>query len=526
VTDRAPALVADLCRPASYPVPQPGRVELVATHISWVFLTSDHAWKVRRPVKLPFLDFSTVERRKHDCEEEIRLNRRLAPGVYQTVVPVLLGPGGHTFVGPGTVVDHAVKMRRLPEERSAAALLRAGELTAARLARLAKRLAEFYRTVGPPAGLSGADSFARTVEENLEELAEFSGRFLDPARLRSVAAAQRRDLAAHARLLAARAASGRFREGHGDLRLEHVYFEGEAGDEEPLVIDCVEFNPAFRCGDVALDVAFLAMELEAAGRPDLSDHFLYRFARDSSDYDFYPLIDLYLCHRALVRAKVACLLAADATTPALKAARKQEEAGRLLALAQAHAAGSPARRPVLVSVGGLVGAGKSTLAEALSLRLGFPVISSDLTRKSLGGVQPLERGPPSLYSDELTTRTYAEMLRRAGCVLRSGRGVILDGTFRTAATRAQARAAAAAHGAPFQFIEATCDEATLRERLRARRAGGTESDADDSVLDRIRHEHQPADELPASERLIADTTREPQALAADLEARLPAPPPR
>ncbi len=512
--------MADLRRPEAYPPPRPKRIDLAATHISWVFLTEDAAWKVKRPVDFGFVDFTTIERRRHFCEEELRLNRRLAPDVYLDVVPVRRGPAGHAFTGDAEIVDWAVKMRRLPDARSAAALLAAGALGASDLARLAARLAPFYADAPVAPDEAPPEVFAANVEENLSQLAPFAGDPLDPDRLARVAAAQRRELGRLHPQLAARAAAGRVRDGHGDLRLEHVYVPADP-DAPPFAIDAVEFNPRFRRADVALDAAFLAMELEGAGRGDLGAYFVHRFARETNDYELFPLLDLYVGYRALVRAKVACLLAADPATAADRARRKREEAARLLALAEAHThAHARGARPVVIAVGGLTGAGKSTLADALAEALGLPALSSDLARKHLGGIAPREQAPPSLYTDAFTARAYDELVRRAGLVLASGRGVILDATFRSGEARAAARALAAAHDAAFLFVEAACRDEVLRARLRARAAGPAESDADERVLDQIRRTYAPPDELPARERLVADTERPAGEIVPEIRRRL------
>jgi uncharacterized protein len=512
-------LLDDLSRPGSYPAPQPAVIERRDTHISWVFLAGDAAWKIKRPVQLPFLDFRSLDRRRHFCEEELRLNRRLAPGIYQEVVPVRRGPTGCTLEPAptaGPVVDYAVKMRRLPDDSSAAALLAAGRLTAGHLSALATRLAAFYGQVPARPDLGGPAAMATNVEENLSQL-EAAGDHLDRERLAAVAAAQRRDLQRHHHHLSERQASGQVRDGHGDLRLEHVYFV-----PEPVVIDCVEFSERFRVGDVALDIAFLVMELRAAGRTDLAEYFVHRFARETNDYELYPLLDFYCAYRALVRAKIACLLAGDTAVPAEKRRRKAAEAKHLLALTQALESGSP-DRPTVVAVGGQVATGKSSLAEAISQVVGLPVISSDLTRKWLAGLRPTDRGGPALYTADFTDRTYGELIRRAGLVLDGGRSVILDATFRDPARRRLARDLAAARDARFLFVETACDEATVRARLRARASGPTESDADEQVLDQLREQFVPADELHADERLQVVSTRPLPALVDDVRARLTQP---
>jgi predicted kinase len=294
---------------------------------------------------------------------------------------------------------------------------------------------------------------------------------------------------------------GRIRDGHGDLRLEHVYFE----DGVPVILDCIEFNERFRMGDVASDAGFLAMELDGRGRRDLAGSFLGRFAQASDDYDLYGVVDFYLSYRAWVRGKVAAFLAADPSTPAQKAARKADEARALFVQAEGYTRPRDPLAPV-IAVGGLIASGKTVLAEALARALGLPVVASDRTRKWLAGVAPTERAPAAAYAEEFSRRTFDEVFRRAEVVLRSGRGVVLDTTFRGRDLRRRARDLAARHGRQFLFVETTCDDATLRERLRRRAAGPSVSDATEPLLDRMRAEFEPVTELPPAERLTVRTT--------------------
>jgi predicted kinase len=280
-----------------------------------------------------------------------------------------------------------------------------------------------------------------------------------------------------------------------------VYFEGGS----PIVIDAIEFNERLRIGDVAADVAFLAMELDARSRPDLAASFLAAIARESSDYDVYAVVDFYLSYRAWVRGKVASFVAADPSTETGKADRKAGEAARLFALARAYT--EPRAAPgAVVAVGGLIGAGKSTLAQALARVVGSPVVDSDRTRKALAGVSPTQPASAETYTDAFTRRTYDELFRRADVVLGSGRGVILDATFRSRGLRLRARELALRHGRAFRFVEAICDEETLRERLRARRKGPSVSDATEGLLEQIRRDFDPITELASAEHVSVDTT--------------------
>jgi aminoglycoside phosphotransferase family enzyme/predicted kinase len=479
-----------------------------------VFLTDREVWKLKRPVDYGFVNYTTLERRRRCCEDEVRLNRRLAPDVYLGVVPVRHGPHGHGFGAEGDIVDYAVRMRRLPDDRSAEALLRQDALTPEHLTRLAGRLASFFAAAAPAPAAGAVERIRENVVENFGQVARFVGRFVSPATFDAVQAWQLGFLERRSTRFRERVEEGRIREGHGDLRLEHVYFEGA----EPIVIDCVEFNDRLRSGDVAADVAFLAMELTARSRPDLAEAFLAAFALESDDYDLYGVVDFYAGYRAWVRGKVAAFLAAEPTTPPEKAARKAEEARSLFVLARSYAEDSPGTPPV-IAVGGLIGSGKSTLAEALGRAVPVPVISSDRVRKALAGVPATERAPASAYTAAFTARTFDEMLRRAGVVLDSGRGVILDATFRERGLRRAARDLARRRGRRFLFVETACDEATLRERLRWRALAPSVSDAGESLLERVRAEFEPVTDLGPGEHVRVDTAGPPEAaVRAALEA--------
>jgi uncharacterized protein len=496
------ALLEDLARPEAYPAPRPSAIDVITTHSSWVFITDGEVWKVKRPVDYRFLDYSTLDRRRHFCHEEVRVNRRLAADVYLGVAPVRLDNKRHSFTSEGTVVDYAVRMRRLPQSASAESLLAHGHLSHEHLSRLAGRLAAFYAASPPSARADALDVLRANVVENFAQVQPFIGRFVEPETFEAVRTWQLGCLTRAARTFEERQEQGRIRDGHGDLRLEHVYFERD----EPIVIDAVEFDERFRVADVAADVAFLAMELDARSRPDLAANFLAAFARESADYNLYAVVDFYLSYRAWIRGKVASLLAADPATGSEKAQRKSGEAERLFALARTYCQPRVELAPV-VAVGGLIGAGKSTLARALGEFLSIPIVDSDRTRKTLAGVPATMQAPAGAYTEAFTRQTYDELFRRADVVLGSGRGVILDATFRDRDLRLRARALAIRHGRSFRFVEAVCDDATLRARLQARAAAGVSvSDATEGLLEGFRREFEPVTELTTVEHVTVRTT--------------------
>ena len=500
-------LVRDLLRPEAYGPDHRAPVSLRMTHASWVFLTGDDVWKVKRPVDFGFLDFRTLQARRHFCEEELRLNRRLAPDVYLGVEPIRESARGHVIAGgEGRVVDWALHMRRLPDEASAASILARGALTAAPLAGLAARLAPFFRAARPTPAFGGLARLRANVDENFAQVEPFVGEIVQRPSFDNIRAFQLGELETKRERFAARVRDGRIRDGHGDLRLEHVYF---LGGVDPLAIDCIEFNERFRCGDTAGEAAFLAMELEAARRPDLAAGFLARFAEASDDFELYGVLDFYLSYRAFVRGKVAAFLAADPTADGELRAGKREEARRRFALARSFS-GLPVDDPFVVVVGGVIGSGKSTLATALGRELAAPVVSSDRTRKARAGLAPTERGGAELYTPDEIERNYREVLRRGGEVLAARRGVILDASFSAHRWRAAAADLARAAGARFVLVEARCaDRDRLRARLAARRRGPAVSDATDAELDERLRRYEPLTPADPGPQLSIDTGSHP-----------------
>ncbi len=454
--------------------------ELRETHISWVFLHRHTVFKVKKPVELGFLDFRTLESRRIACEAELVLNRRLAPRVYLGLVPVMRDARGrHSLGGVGELVDWAVQMVRLDDACRADRLLEAGRLSGAQLERLAGHLAEFHGNAETSEALSAYGStavVARNVQENFEQASGDIERFLSPGEACEIERAELGFLVANEATFEERRLQGRVRDGHGDLRLEHVYF-GEAG--EPLVIDCIEFNDRFRYGDVCSDIAFLSMDLAWHGRTELAERFLASYAQAAQDYDLYGLIDFYEGYRAYVRGKISAMVSDELGMPLCVREEAERDARRYFRLALACER-TPWVEPRVIAVGGMMASGKSTFARALGAKLAVPVIDTDGTRKHLfqvAATTPLQAGPfEAAYSEQETDRVYAEVLRRAEVVLRSGRSVVLDATFRSREQRARARALAGRLGLTFRFVECRAPHALCRERLRERALGPSVSD--------------------------------------------------
>ncbi len=474
-------LLRALSSPGAYPHPC-DRVEVCHTHISAVFLAGSYAYKIKKPLDLGFLDFSTLEKRRHFCHEEVRVNRRLAPRVYLGVVPVTVHRGRVQVDGEGEVVEWAVWMRRLPEDATLLRRLGRGEVTPPELDGLARRIAGFHREAerGPHVSRFGRwEVVARNARENFEQTRGHRGRAVDPGVWDRVRELTERALAGLEPLVEDRAARGLPCDTHGDLHLEHVYrFPDRPEPEDWVVVDAIEFNERFRYADPVADAAFLAMDLAFRGRRDLAGRFARAYLEAAADPEGGELLPFYTAYRAVVRAKVEGLAAAEPEIPPEQRRRALDSARAhwLLALGELEA---PARRPALVAVGGLPGTGKSTLARALAGSLGFQVIDSDRVRKELAGLNPEAPAPApygqGIYTPGWTEATYREMLRRAGGILSRGGRVLLDATFREDRWRRAVVETATRHGVRAVILVCEAPEAAVRQRLAGPREGPSDA---------------------------------------------------
>jgi aminoglycoside phosphotransferase family enzyme/predicted kinase len=509
-------LIEQLADPAAYPHPV-ADVAVHQTHISVVFLAGPFAYKLKKPVRLGFLDFSTLDRRRHFCEEEVRLNRRLAPHVYLGVEPVTEHDGRLRVGGSGEPVEWAVKMVRLPAGASLLDRLRRGEVGEGEVRRVARFLAEFHRTAdgGPHvAGFGRFDVVAGNARENFTQAEAHVGATLSRAVFDRLRTRTDEALDRLRPVIEARADRGVPRDTHGDLHLDHVYFRD---DGEPFAIDCIEFNERFRYADPVADVAFLVMDLKFRGRTDLAAALAEEYARASGDAEGRELLPFYTAYRAAVRGKVEGFELAEPEVPndEKAAAAERARAHWLLALGELE---EPGRRPALVLVGGLPGTGKSTLARGLSAAGGFDVIRSDAVRKELVGVPPETRLGDEFYSEAWADRTYAECLRRAVRGLFDGRRVLVDSTFKEDARRREVLELARWLCVPAVLFACEADPGVTRRRLEART--GDVSDADWRVyLDAVWEPASPA-VAPGVVTVSTNPGADPvAAAAAELRAR-------
>jgi aminoglycoside phosphotransferase family enzyme/predicted kinase len=515
-SNRTEAIAAAMSQRAFYEH-APADVELHETHISWVFLTGDRAFKLRKPVVFPFLDYGTTERRRHMCEEELRLGLRLAPDLYLGLRAVI--PRGDGFAlaeaGHADACEHVVVMRRFDESQTLAARLERGEVDEQQARALARRIAAFHGGAEPaPADSFGPPQVAATVSENFTTLLAFADEIGDPR----LAAAHRFAVAfLHGRHddLAARAAVGCVRECHGDLRAEHVIVDGDRVE----VFDPVEFDPALRLIDVAADLAFLVMELEEAGRPDLRRALVEEYRTAGGDDGGDALLGFYAAYRAWVRAKVACLRASE-LPPGEQRSRELDHARALAELGERLS--WRARRPLVLVVCGASATGKTYLACELARSSGLEHLSSDAVRKELAGLAPEQRAPLTEYSEGASLRTYAELGARAAAAVENG-GAIVDATFRRRRDREAFRDAyPPAIPAPL-FVECRAPAAVIAERARTRELDPHHtSDATAEIAARQLAEFEPLDEVEPDLHVIVRSDRDLLELVDDVEATLDA----
>jgi uncharacterized protein len=513
-------LVNALTRPEAYPE-RPAEVSMRQTHISWLFFTEDFVYKLKKPVNFGFLDFTTLEKRRFFCEEEVRLNRRLTSDVYLGVAEVKAKDGQARLGGAGEVIDYAVHMRRLPEDRMLPTLLAAGRVTPATMRQLAQLLADFHAQAetGPVINQGGT---LATILGNWEENFTQTRPYLDWPLSREAYDEIRGRVLTFCRLQAARfderIAGGRVRDGHGDLRAEHICLT------EPIAIfDCIEFNHRFRYGDVAGDVAFLAMDLDGQGFADLSRAFVSAYVEYSGDRTLLSVLDFYKCYRAFVRAKVECFRMDDPAVTSRDKRLAARAASNYLLRAARYA--DALKRPWLLLCCGLMGSGKSVLAEALAPDLKLTVLRSDVIRKELAGMPPTTAARVSygegIYSAERSEATYTRLFEQAERLLSQGSSVLLDASFQHAKHRTQAMRLAARVGAEFCVLECWCSEEELRRRLEARvTQGGSVSDGRWELLAQQRQTFEPLFEVPPPQHIKVDTTRAPTLVAAEVMRQL------
>jgi len=462
-----------LLKPDAYPEAVTD-VELVQTHVSYIFLTDRYAYKIKKPVDFGFLNFSTIDRRRFYCNEEVRLNRRLCPDIYEGVVELRETPAGAAFHGSGAIIDYAVKMRRLPADRMLDKLVDAGAVAPATMRKISSVIAEFHRTALTSPAIAEYGRLERIMfnwQENLEQMIPFENLTL-PAHDRELIRTWVAAFAAeHENAFQQRVDDGFIRECDGDIHLENICLD----DDTVHIFDCIEFNERFRCCDTAADIAFLLMDLDYHGRHDLADDVIDEYVSCTGDQGLASLVDFYKIYRAFVRGKVESFRLNDSGINPDDQALARKRAVRYFRLVRGYIE-RQRLKPSLFITCGLMGSGKSTLAEQLAFELGIASFNSDVTRKQIMGQPP---GTPArdafgegLYDPNSTEATYAELLRGAENQLQQGSSVVIDASFMHKSLRTPFARLAKRLAVPFIILHVACSEAENKRRLHERVTAG------------------------------------------------------
>ena len=495
---RGMRLATGLLEPAAYPHPVDS-IEVFETHISWVLLTGYYAYKIKKPVDLGFVDFSTLELRRHFCEEEVRLNRRLAKDLYQGVVGITGSAEAPRVDGAGPIFEYAVKMLQFDPDLSLDRLLVTADVCKAEITQFATALAQFHLGLFPSPETPGNGSvsvFTRTTKENFTQLDALLTDISERQQLQKIRSWSEQALERLTNQVENRRRQGWVRECHGDLHCGNIArVQGQL-----VAFDCLEFNADLRWSDVIAEVSFLAMDLAARGREDLATVFTNSYLEITGDYQGACLLDFYQVHYSLVRAKVAAI-AADQGQPLTSQETKTLTASDYLQVANALISKPQAQ---LIITHGLSGSGKTWLTDRLMDTLPVIRLRADVIRKALHGLAPdassdsgVSKG---LYTELATQQTYEHMAKLAGDLLETGQSVIIDATCLKAWQRELFRGVAEATGSPWHILDCRVPAAVMRERIeRRQRSGRDASEADIAVLD---HQIQTQDPLSADDEAV------------------------
>jgi aminoglycoside phosphotransferase family enzyme/cytidylate kinase len=468
------AVIQFLSRPQSYGLTG-GTVERVETHDAIVFLVGDHAYKLKRAVKYPYMDYSTPEKREAMCERELEINKKIAPEIYLEVRSILQGVDGYLRFGPDEAAaarDHVVVMRRFDQETLFGRLCEAGKLTPALMRKAAETIAAFHDTAEVTKDFGGAKGLADVVEGNNTILKSMEGAPFAAEDVTGFARASEVELHKISALLDRRRDQGRVRRCHGDLHLDNIFLY----DGRPTLFDAIEFDDAFASIDVLYDLAFLLMDLEDHGARALANAVLNRYLEITTDYESLAALPLFLASRAAIRAHVG-VSRANAMGGRHRAEMRKAEA--YLDLARGFLAPAP---PRLVAVGGLSGTGKTTIARLVAPQIGRAsgaiVLRSDVTRKRLMGVPEETRLPERAYTPDVNVKVFSQMAKTAAAILTCGHSVVMDAVYGTEAERQEIADVAAKAGIPFAglWLEADAD-------ILARRIAGRSGDASDATVE-------------------------------------------
>ncbi|MDR8393274.1 AAA family ATPase [Aliifodinibius sp. S!AR15-10] len=506
--DQYSRLIHFLEQPDSYSH-QPEQVKHLQTHISHVFIADPYVYKIKKTVDLEFLDYSTLQKRKKFCQREVELNRRLTDDIYLGVVPITLHDNqfGLEEGEHSTVVEYAVKMNRLPEEYFLHSLIQNESLTTTHLDRVVDKLASFYGEQDPSPEVleyGAVEKIKYNTDENFRQTKPFSDEIIDRASYNAIKAYTNGYFEQNTGLFKHRIEEKRIVDGHGDLHLDHIHIT----PQKVQIYDCIEFNERFRYGDLAVDLAFLAMDLDFNGRWKEERYFVEQMAAKLGDADLHRMINFYKCYRAYVKGKVKSLQSTEQEVAKEDRKQAEETARRYFDLSLRYA--TLGSKPMACIFMGRIGSGKSTLAGNLAEKMSIDYYSSDYVRKSMAGLPIYERTPASereeLYSPEMSDKTYEELHNRALQKLNQGESVILDATFSNQEGRQEWMKLLEAQQFEYLFVETEASDETIKERLK-QRDNGSEivSDARLEDFEELDQNYQPPIEIHPSNHIRVNT---------------------
>ena len=498
-----PALIEQMLALEFYPHPVIEPIELMQTHASAVLLTGDFVYKLKKPVNFGFLDYSTVVKRQHFCQEELRLNQRGAKELYLEVVAISKQGDRYHFGNDGEIVDYAVKMVQFPQETLLSNMFEAGTITTAEIEDMGRVVAEFHAKAQTSEYINSfgtVDRIRQSIDDNYQHTEKYIGRAQTQEQFIQTKAYSDRYFSEHPELFKERVTGGFIRECHGDLHLRNIC----RWHDKTLLFDCIEFNEPFRFVDTMYDVAFAVMDLEARRRKDLANRLLNTYAEQTGDWEGLQVLPLYLSRQAYVRAKVTSFLLDDAGISAVDKDAAAKTARDYYRQAWAYTCTSSGK---LIMLSGFSGAGKSTLGKQIATQVNAIHLRSDAVRKHLGGIPLLAKGDASLYTPEMNTRTYDRVLMLAQKLTAAGFTVILDAKYDRVSLRTAVINLAQTQNIPFQILHCTAPDAVLRDRLQQRTG-----DIADATVDLLASQQAAWEDFTPAERSYVatiDTTQDP-----------------
>jgi len=515
-----PKLIETLTQPKFYPHATEEKIVLIQTHISYILIAGDFVYKVKKPVDFGFLDFTSLDKRKYYCEEELRLNRRLAPNLYLEVVEIFDDGRGNVVLKSGkNVIEYAVKMKKIPQDGMLKEWFLRGKVDHSLMQSIALKLAGFHKraaTGGKIDQTGGVETIRRNHDENFDQTEPYLNITIPVYQYRFIKAYIHDFMKHHEWLLFSRVKEHRIRDCHGDLHMEHICIVrdenptgGYVNPESIIIFDCIEFNERFRYMDVAAEVAFLAMDLDYNGYCDYADSFVDAYVKHAEDPEIKALLNFYRCYYAYVRGKVIGFRLQDKDIPQNERNKAREEASKYFNLAFNYAARP--EKPTLILMSGLMGTGKSVLAKHLAPRLGAMTIQTDVVRKELlniaAGEHHYEEFGKGIYSSAITQKTYEKALETALEKLKGGKSVIIDASYRNREERLKALEAAKKVGADFFILECTCREDSIKKRLHMRMSDPAEpSDGRWEIFQTQKINFDPITEIPGRYHIVLDTS--------------------